>query len=191
MTVFFDSLLALEKVYFISALAGGLTFVIIMSLQFFGADMDFDSDTDVDVGDTSGTADLSFKLLSVNGLSAFFMIFGLTGLALMRDLHMEWFESIFGATAAGAAMVWVLKKLFAVFAGLKSSGTIKIENAVSEEGTVYLNIPSEGVGKVQVPIQGRLRTMEAVSADGIELKTGDRVKVVQVVSGNTLKVRKS
>ena len=66
-----------------------------------------------------------------------------------------------------------------------------MNKAIHEQGTVYMMIPPEGVGKVQLPVQGRLQTLDAVSADHDELITGTRVQVVEIVSGNTLKVRKA
>lgn len=190
MTEFFAALSALEKVYFISALAGGIVFTIITAIQFIGGDLDIDGDVDVDLDASSGTADISFKVISVHGLTAFFMIFGLTGLALIRDLGMTKFESMIGATLAGSAIVLVLKKLFNLFTSLRSSGTLKMNNAIGEEGSVYLTIPSNGSGQIQLAIQGRLCTMEAVSDDKVEISTGERVKVIEVTNANILKVQR-
>ena len=66
-----------------------------------------------------------------------------------------------------------------------------MNRAINEQGTVYMQIPSDGVGKVQLPVQGRLQTLDAVSADHQELSTGTRVQVVEIISGDTLKVRKA
>ncbi|MEC9464726.1 MAG: hypothetical protein VX834_03010 [Myxococcota bacterium] len=192
MSEFLESLPALQKVYFISAIVGGTGFVVMTAIQFLGADLELDGDASGDVGmDTSGTADVSFKLLSVHGLTAFSMIFGLAGLSLTREFGTTWFESLVGATLAGSATVWILKKLFAFFVGLKSSGTTNMNRAINEQGTVYMQIPSDGVGKVQLPVQGRLQTLDAVSADHQELSTGTRVQVVEIISGDTLKVKKA
>ena len=189
---FLASLPALQKVYFVSALVGSTGFVLMTAMQFLGTDLDLDGDTGGDVSmDASGTADVSFKLLSVHGLTAFSMIFGLAGLSLTREFGTSWLESLLGATIAGGLTVGILKKLFGFFVGLKSSGTTNMNNAVNEQGTVYMKIPAEGVGKVQLPVQGRLQTLDAVSADKIELNTGDRVQVVEIISGDTLKVRKA
>ena len=189
MNEFFAALSALEKVYFISATAGGIVFVIMTVLQFLGGDMDMETDVDVDLDVSSGTADVSFKVISVHGLTAFFMIFGLTGLAMVRDLQTSALESIIGASIAGSAIVMLLKKLFDLFMGLRSSGTLNMNNAVGEEGSVYLSIPATGTGQVQLAIQGRLCTMEAISDDNVEIATGSRVKVVEIVNGSVLKDR--
>jgi membrane-bound ClpP family serine protease len=73
---------------------------------------------------------------------------------------------------------------------LQSSGTIDVQNAVGQEGTVYLTIPADGTGKAQVTVQDRLKVYEAVSEYGEEIPSGERIKVVKVVSGNILVVEK-
>ena len=65
-----------------------------------------------------------------------------------------------------------------------------LKNAIGQEATVYLNIPAEGTGKVQVEVQERLMVLEAVSAEKTDLKTDDKVKVVGIVGGRTLSVKK-
>ncbi len=47
-------------------------------------------------------------------------------------------------------------------------------------GTVYLTIRAQGTGKVQITLQGRPREFEAVAKDGAEIKTGERIKVLEV-----------
>ena len=61
-------------------------------------------------------------------------------------------------------------------------------NAVGEEGGVYLTIPATGSVKSKLPFKGK-SAMEAISDDKVEIATGTRVKVVEIVSGSVLKVR--
>lgn len=42
-------------------------------------------------------------------------------------------------------------------------GTINIRNAIGSEGSVYLAIPKNGTGQVQVIVQGSLKTFDAFS----------------------------
>ena len=46
------------------------------------------------------------------------------------------------------------------------------------------------VGAIQVPIQDRLRTYEAVSRDRVEIPTGQRVKVIDVTPQDVLVVER-
>ncbi len=57
-----------------------------------------------------------------------------------------------------------------------------------QEGSVYLTIPAEGTGKIQITVRGSLGIYNAVSERKEEIKTGSRVLVDRVVSGNVLVV---
>jgi membrane-bound ClpP family serine protease len=159
---------------------------------------DLHADIDMTAGDADLTggdaghpdADASFKLLSFQGLTAFFMMFGLVGLALLNQSKVGEGLAILGALIAGMITVWVVSKIFSVARRFQSSGTIDNTKAIGEEGTVYLNIPAEGTGKVQVVVQNHLRIFDAVSDLKEEIKTGERVMVTRVVSGNVMVVQK-
>jgi membrane protein implicated in regulation of membrane protease activity len=71
---------------------------------------------------------------------------------------------------------------------MQSDGTLRISNAIGEEGTVYLTIPDNGTGQVQVAVQGGLKIFNAVSANHQRIPTGASIRVVKIVSGNMLMV---
>ena len=125
LTLFFD-FERIEQVYVACAVFGGFLFVtrLVMGL-FIGdgdADGDFDGDADLDAG---GDTDASFKLVSLQGLTAFFMIFGISGLALIRDLSVPALWSIVGATLCGVIMIMVLGYITSLMHRMQSSGNIK------------------------------------------------------------------
>jgi hypothetical protein len=200
----------LELLFILCAAIGGGLFAIRLVLFFLGGFGDTDADGDVgdagdiDVGDAGDAGDIdagdgdigdavesaaAFKLLTLQGITAFLAMFGLVGLACYKaDLGGA--ISVGGGTAAGAVSVAIITKLLAALLRLQSSGTINLKNAIGQDGSVYLRIPVDGTGKVQVEIQERLMVLEAVSADKTELKTDDKVKIVGIVGGRTLKVKK-
>jgi membrane protein implicated in regulation of membrane protease activity len=158
------------------------------------ADIDVDADVDADAGELSaepGTSDISFRLITFQGITGFFVMFGLVGFALLRQSKVGEETAIAGAILAGFVTLLAIGKLFSLMKSMQSSGTINVRNAIGQEGTVYLTIPAEGTGKVQVRVQDRLREFEAVSENKQEIKTGEQIKVLRVVSGNTLIVRKA
>jgi membrane protein implicated in regulation of membrane protease activity len=200
----FDGYSGLEKVYLLCAIVGGVLFIFRLILQFIGGDA---GDTDLDIdgadgidgvdgldGDTdfdASDSDYSFKVLSLQAVTAFLMMFGLVGLAILKQGSLGAGWSLFGGTAAGSAMVWVLKKIFEAAMSLQSSGTMDLKkNAIGEEGTVYLTIPEGGTGKVRVAVQNHLKVFNARAEDRGELKTGEEIKVVNVVSNNILVVNR-
>ena len=205
MWTWFAELGTVEKIFCFCAAVGGVLFAIRLVLMFMGAgeaDVDADADVDVDAdvgahvdadvdaaGDV-GASDFSFKILSFQGLTAFFTMFGLVGMAMTRNSGLSEVWAILGGTVAGLFAVWVVSWMFAFFKRMQSSGTLNLKNAIGREGKIYLSIPADEPGKVQVDIQGRLSIFDAVSEDKSNIPTDTRVKVVSVVSGNVLVVRK-
>lgn len=187
-----NDLSPIELLFWISAIAGGVFFILRAAtiLAGFGADHGGDLDMHSDGHHLDGDTDISFKLLSVQGLTAFFMMFGLVGLTLLKA-DTPTIVTILGGVAAGAFTVWVLSIIFSRMQLLQSDGTINIKNAIGAHGSVYLNIQPGGSGQVQVPVQGALKIFDAVSKDGHKISTGEKIIVVDVADNNTLIVEKS
>jgi len=172
----------LEMFFLICAFIGGGLFVVRFVIQFFGGS-DTASDTNLEVGHADVDhidADISFKLLSLQGLTAFFMMFGLVGFAMLRESHASGGVALASALAAGTGTVWLIGKIFSSVKKLQSSGTMDNAGAIGEQGTVYLTIRAKGTGKVQVTMNGRPREFEAVANNGEEIKTGERIRVKEV-----------
>jgi membrane-bound ClpP family serine protease len=183
----FEGLSFIEIVYWASAIVGGLLFIFRTALLFISGDVgDVDADgLDADADLSGGHSDLSFKVLSLQGLTAFFMMFGLSGLAFTSA---GWHDllSALGGVAAGAFSVWVIQRIFRTFTRLQSDGTLRLKNAVGQAGTVYLRIPAGGMGQVSVSIQGGMKVFDARAADGGEIATGKSIKVVNTIGESAL-----
>jgi len=178
----FSDFNGLEVFFLACAVIGGFFVLAKLVLQFIGGDTDTDVgvDSDIDIDTAHVDSDVGFRLLSMHGLSAFFMMFGLVGLALYRQSQVGVIISIIGAVAAGMVSVWVIGKLFQGAARLQSSGTLKTAEAVGSTGTVYLTIPSGGTGRVSLNFRNRLREFDAIEKNRAEVPTGTPVRVVQV-----------
>lgn len=191
---FFTSLTGLETVYLACALGGGALYVLRIAMQMFGSDSDMHHD-----GDMSGAgadahhdagADGTFKLFSLQALTAFFVMFGLVGLAASRETNIPPAATVVVAFLAGSSMMVAVALMLSFLLGLQSSGTLDMSKAVGEQGTIYMRVPEGGTGKVQVNVQNRLQTLEAIAEDKQPIATGDRVVVTAVVSGNVLVVKR-
>ena len=79
-----------------------------------------------------------------------------------------------------------MKKIFQMAGSLQSSGTIDLNNAVGQEGHVYLTIHPGQTGKVQITVQDRLMVLNAIAEGNEEIKTGQRVWVVRVSAGTLI-----
>jgi membrane protein implicated in regulation of membrane protease activity len=193
MTEFLNTLTGLEVIFFWSAFIGGVMFIIRLILQFvtgIGGELHH-SDVGANATDNMGSSDISFRLLSLEGLVAFFTMFGTVGLALSKTTLLSEQPVIETLVAAGAglATTLVIQKLFRFMSRLQSSGNIDSASAIGQEGAVYLTIPPGEAGKVQVVVQGRMSVFDAIATDkDATLKTGARVKVNAVTANGILVV---
>ena len=185
---YYSQLDALEKMFFLSALLGGLSFLVRTILMFVGGDADGGGDVADDFSLEHSDADASVKLLSVQGLTGFFMMFGLVGLALSKESQAGALWSIAGGLLAGLFTLWLTAKIFTSMKKLQSDGSLDMNAAIGVQGTVYLRIPANDSGQVQLNVQDRLRIFSAISHDNTEIKTGERVQVLKLVNGNVLVV---
>lgn len=186
MVEWFNSLPETEKVFVAAVFLGGALFAIRLVLGLFVGGDDFTDGDDVPTGSNAALA--SFRILSLQGMSAFTIMFGLVGLALTRQEGTSGTVAVFGGFFAGFVTVWVIGRVFVGMGKLESDGTVRLSRAVGTVGTVDLTIPPDGTGKARITIQQRLRVYDAVSKHDTPLRTGDRIKVIDVMDGNILVV---
>ena len=177
----------LELAFAICAAIGGVLFLLRFILQLFG--LHHDVAFDIQSGDLDlSHSDTGFKALSFQGITAFLMMFGLAGMALYHDGRAQAGIAIGGATVAGVASAWVIALMFRGMKRLQSAGDYNPRQAIGQQGTVYLTIPAGGIGKISVVINNRLSVMDAVAQDRSEVKTGEAIRVVDLLNESTLVV---
>lgn len=183
----------LEFIFWCLAIGGTTVFVLKLVLMFVGfdgaEDADFDLDMDVDADDVSDST-TAFNLLSLQAVASLCMGAGWMGLTALKTFELSEARSIGLGLAFGVGLVFLIGKLMQLTRQLESSGTLDIGKAVGRSGTVYLRIPPDGTGQVQLVLQGRLVTVDARTGDA-ELPTGTKVKVQSVDAGGTLVVKPS
>ena len=186
----------IETIYWAATIIGGTLFILRLILMFTGGDISDDGiDSALDTGgfESSGDhadANMSFQLLSVQGLTSFFMMFGLVGLALLKA-NQPVLLTVIGGMLAGFATVAITGVIFTQMKRLQTEGTIKLQNTIGSEGSVYLTIPKNGTGQVQVIAQGSLKIFDAVSNNKTLIATGENIRVIGVAGGNILVVEKT
>ena len=204
-----NSLEPAMKVLWAVTLSASLVFVIQTVMTFLGAagdsdfdiNSDFDTDSPGDIADGSvdvgGGPDASeaahpstgMNLLTFRNFINFLIGFGWTAILLKDSVPATGLRMLI-AILVGAVLVAIVMLLFKWLTDMQQSGNINVfKSAVDCEGSVYLTIPGEraGEGKVQITINNAVREYAAVT-DGPTLKTGQRIRVVEVVSTNTLLV---
>lgn len=129
-----------------------------------------------------------FGVLSVRTLSSALASFGMAGMAALTGGLGSTLSVLIGAAVGFAVMIMVVTILRSM-RKLSHSGTIDIGRAVDQIATVYVPIPANYAGQGKVTLDVMQRTLElAAVTHGPALATGTRVRVVQLVDGNTAEV---
>ncbi len=180
----------LELIFASSAVLGGILFLLWFALMMIGgiaADI-FDGIFGTDF-DAMG-ADASFKALTFQGIMAFMMFFGLGGLYVLEGDSDDTSLAILVGSFFGFGSMYGTGKLFQLFVSLQSDGTVDMDDSIGATGTIYLRIPENGTGQIQVEADGSLRTYNAKSEDGQPIATGDFAEVLDVISSTLIVKRK-
>ena len=193
-TTWWASLSVAMKLLWGVTLTASLIFVIQSILTFIGADSgDGGIEADVDTGFDSEVADAAVEggtnLYTFRNFVNFFLGFGWSAILLQDKIHSVPLLIVV-SVLIGVALVAVVMYLFKWLSGMQQSGNINLyKAAVGCTGTTYLTIPGErqGKGKVQISINSSVREYNAVT-DGDTLKTGTQIRVVEVLSPDTVLV---
>jgi len=178
MIEWFASHNTIEQVFLLSGVVGGVIILFQLVLMIVGLDH---HGTDVHLDSDAGA-----QALTIQGVAAFFAMFGTVGYTLYHGAVLGALMALAGGILAGVASMWLIQKIFRSLLKLQSSGTVSLYAAVGSEGSVYLTVGKDG-GRVQINFANRLREFEAVSADGSTIPTGTPIRV-QSVAANTLVV---
>lgn len=176
----------LELVFNVCALLGGALFGIQLLLQLLGFSFDLPSDQ---VGGIDlSHSDVSFKALSLLGVTAFLMMFGLGGRAMLATLPARPLAAVGVGVVSGFVAIVIIGQMFTWMKRLQSNTLSDPQEAVGREGVVYLGIPENDIGKIRITVNGRLSVLDARSTDGQPIPTGQRVRVQTVTDGSLLMV---
>jgi membrane protein implicated in regulation of membrane protease activity len=182
----------LEQVFWVVTIPATVVFLILLALTIFGGDADtgVDVDTDVDSGLADGDS-IPFQFISLKNIVAFFAVFGWSGIGFVNAGLAPWLVILL-AVICGLLMMLLMATLFYLMSRLAESGTLKMKNAIGKLGEVYLVIPANhgGMGKVQLNVQGSLRTLDAITDDMENIPTSSIIQVVDVIDEQILLVKK-
>ena len=194
LTSWWVSLSVAMKILWGVTLAASLIFLIQSILTFIGADggdggidADFDSGFDTEAADAA--VEGGTNLYTFRNFVNFILGFGWSAILLQDKITSIPLLLILSAVV-GVALVAIVMYLFKWLSSMQQSGNINLyKAAVGCNGTVYIPIPGErqGEGKVQLSINQSVREYNAVT-DGEALKTGTQIKVVEVLSPDTVLV---
>ena len=168
------------------ALTCGVILVTLLVLSIIsGLELDFD--VDFDLGDGDADVDGGGGLGLIKGVLAFFSL-GSWVVKLFLISQVDPVLAFVGGAAAGAVGVWVLSLILKFLLSQQANVNWSPEDALMEQGTVYLKIPAKGEGIVHIPVRGRKRELKARSADEKEIPTGTPVIVEDLGPDGTIVV---
>lgn len=172
-----------DRFYLYCAIIGGTLFLLRSILLFCGLGDDGGDGADVgdvpdDPGDGSSPVD-DFKVFSLHSLTAFLLMFGLSGYLLLRA-KCPVAVAVAASLVIGTLTMLVIAKMFQASRKLQSDGTIHLSDAVGATGTVYLTIQPGQTGQVEVTVRGAKKIFDARGADAmLPLPTGTPVRVAE------------
>jgi hypothetical protein len=179
-----------EQVFWVITIPATVIFLVLLVLTVLGSDADIDVDTDVDAGIDAGDS-IPFQFLSLKNIVAFFAVFGWSGIGFVNAGLSSWLVILL-ATICGLLMMIAMAALFYFMSRLAESGTLNMKNAVGKLGEVYLIIPAKrnGMGKVQLNVQGSIRTLDAITDEPETIPTSSIIQVIDVIDDQILLVKK-
>ncbi len=181
-----SDLIAGSQLYWAISVFASVIQVFLLIGAFMGGGSDFDHGADAHDGSTAD----SVKLLSFRILVAFFVGFGWTGVLAERQ-GMSPGATIGMAVASGIVFMLLIFFTMRMLMSMQHDGTLRYENAIGIHGQVYVTIPSarQGVGQVELMLQGRLITADAVTDSEQPLAPQRGVEVTALLSPNTFVVK--
>lgn len=176
-----------QQLYWGISLFFSVLFVIQYIGTFFGAGDGLDSDTE-SPGDHDATIDPGFTWLSVRSVIAFFTFFGWSGVFLLAK-GTSLFGTLMGSFLSGMLAMSLVGYLLYVFARQTQSGNYYVEQALYQQGEVYLTIPGSksGTGKIHVRIGKALREVDAIT-EGKTLPNGAHIRVTGILDDHVVLV---
>ncbi|MFH1115138.1 MAG: hypothetical protein V1792_14600 [Pseudomonadota bacterium] len=211
MDAWWQGLTLLNKVFAVAALFCSVLFLWQIVGMLIGFDADGHSDVPhggidhVDAGVSTdagpvdhadGTGDhhhhdlggqAAFSLVSIRSVIAFATLFTWAGtLYLMSGTSMV--LAVIYSLAWGAVAMIAVSYLVYTLVRLQETGNVSLWSSIGEEGSVYMNIPAGGVGKVRVLVGGVLSYVNARSPEEDLLVAGTKVRVTRVLDDTTIEV---
>lgn len=173
-------------VYWAIAVPFSLFFALQLLWSFAGGHDVADDTPDHDIAADIG---IPFQFFTIKNLVGFFTIFGWAGIAAIDSGASEFWALVI-AFLAGLAMMTIMASLYYFLSKAGADGTMRIQTAIGGVGEVYLTIPGKrnSTGKVQINVQGSVRTLDAMTDDDQDIPTGKIITVKEVVADNILLV---
>ncbi|MDO4949206.1 MAG: hypothetical protein Q4E55_03425 [Bacteroidales bacterium] len=184
LSIWYASLDPMLRFYWWIAGISTIVFVVQSILTFIGIDA---TDTDADF-DVDNTLDMGggLNLFSVKNVVALLMGIGWGGICFYPLVGSHLFAG-FLSVVTGSLFVALFVFIFRQTRKLERNGAWSLADCVGLVADVYLHIPPQGKGQIQVSVHGSIHELTAVS-DGVDIPTGRKVRIEAVIDESTVKV---
>ena len=174
----FGNMPLLLQIFWGCAVVASVIFLIQMVLTLIGG---------ADTMDLGG----GLNLFTIKNFMGFLVGFGWTGVCFYDTITSP-ILLILAAFVVGCLFVGIFVFIYKQTKKLEHNGAFKIEDVKGMTVSVYLRIPSEGTGKgkVQVSQNGSVHELDALTDDE-EIPSGAKVKVIDIIDNETVKVERA
>jgi hypothetical protein len=129
----------------------------------------------------------AFKLLSVRSILAFFTLFFWSAALKLQEHAAVGPAMGIGLIWGVSAMVLVALLLY-LMKRMAETGNLRYSSCVGCAGTVYLDIPANGMGEVRTLVNNVVTHLKARNAAAAALKAGTPVRIVKVIGPGAVEV---
>jgi len=131
----------------------------------------------------------SFKLLSIRSIVAFGVLFGWAGVLYLRaGVDTNW--TMLYSIIWGLVGMLIVSTIFYFLRRMTETGTPRLSTSVGQRGTVYMDIPAGGAGKVRTVVSNAVSFVSARATCGEALAAGTPIVVKRVLDSSTVEVQK-
>jgi membrane protein implicated in regulation of membrane protease activity len=153
----------------VSIFAGGLLILLFLISLVGGLDIDIDMDSGADAGGI-GVIKGMLTFISVSCWVIKVLIVSMESPVLAVGIGI----------ASGVLAFVILSYVFKTLLQYESNVNYSMSDALYESGEVYLKIPNNGSGIVNINVKGATREMKAKSKNKKQISTGAKVMVVEI-----------
>lgn len=185
MTGVWSDLFASSQLYWAISVFASVLQMFLLIGAFMGAGSDFHHGADSHDGSTGD----GVKMFSFRVMVAFFVGFGWAGvLAQRKNLPPE--TTAVMALVSGVVFMLLMFFTMRVLLGMRHDGSLRYDQAIGIRGKVYVTIPPArgGIGQIEVMLQGRLITADAVTDAAQPLSPRSGIQIMGLMPPNTFVV---